>query len=77
MTGRGPGKVLCFGGYGIVSLAITNSRPSDGPSEGLVVSFTLVSPFTLGVIVIAFWFARNKLMMKNMIGMTGNDFVLD
>lgn len=75
MTGRGPGKVLCFGGYGMISFDIINSRPSEGVSVVLTVSLLLDSLF--GLIVIAFWFARNRLMTKNMIGMTGNDFVLD
>lgn len=58
-----------------MSLIITYSRPSEGVSVVLTVSLLLKSLF--GLIVIAVWFARNRLMMKNMIGMTGNDFVLD
>ena len=59
----------------MISFDIINSRPSEGVSVVLTVSLLLDSLF--GLIVIAFWFARNRLMMKNMIGMTGNDFVLD
>ena len=58
-----------------MSLIITYSRPSEGVSVVLTVSLLLKSLF--GLIVIAVWFARNRLMMKNMIGMTEDDFVLE
>lgn len=54
---------------------IKSSLPVGSPV--FLTVFWIVVPFPFGEIVIAFWFARNRLMMKNMIGMTGNDFVLD
>lgn len=53
------------------------SRPLEGVSVVFTVSTSFDPNLSLGAIVTAFWFARNRLMTKNMIGMTEDDFVLD